>query len=161
MKQITWMLKSAVAAAAVAGALLAGAPASTAATTHAPATATATTHTPASVVHPFDSKSAVWGELHNGDCQEDNGTIVLNSDGTGTWSATTLTYQTHSGDVWHASFDFYTTAGTHLFSAGTFDSPRMNDGNPPPKYPWSKSFTFDSSLYSAVNIFKTIQHYSC
>lgn len=151
MKRISWMVKSAVAAAAVAGALLAGAPASTAATTQAPA----------SVVHPFDSKSAVWGELHSGDCQQDGGTIVLNSDGTGSWSATTLTYQTHSGDVWHASFDFYTTAGTHLFSAGTFDSPRMSDGNPPPKYSWSKPFKFDASLYGAVNIFKTLQTYSC
>ena len=109
----------------------------------------------------LEVKSATWGQLHVGDCQQDNGTIVIRSDGTGDWSATTLTYQTHSGDVWHSSFDFKTTAGTQLFHAGTFDSPRMNDGNPPPRYFWTKHFTYDASLFGAVNIFKTIQHSSC
>lgn len=109
----------------------------------------------------LEVKSATWGQLHVGDCQQDNGTIVIRSDGTGDWSATTLTYQTHSGDVWHSDFTFKTTAGTQLFHAGTFDSPRMNDGNPPPRYPWSKHFTYDASLFGAVNIFKTIQHSSC
>lgn len=134
-----------VAAAAAGMALLAGAPAASA----------------APGLRPLDVKSAVWGQLHNGDCQQDNGTIVLRSDGTGTFSATTLTYQTHSGDVWHTDLDFYTTAGTHLFSKGTFDSPTMDDGNPPPKYNWFRNFTYDASLYGAVNIFKTNQHYSC
>ncbi|HEX3789685.1 MAG TPA: DUF6294 family protein [Pseudonocardiaceae bacterium] len=150
MKLISWGLKSAVATAAVGAALLAGVPAANAATDTAHVT-----------VSPHDSKSAVWGELHVGDCQEDNGTITLNSDGTGSWTATTLTYQTHSGDVWHASFDFYTTAGTHLFAEGTFNSPRMNDGNPPPQYNWGATFSFDAALYSAVDLNKSIQHSSC
>jgi hypothetical protein len=152
-----WGRRSAVAIAAVAAALLLGVPAAHAAPaahrTLAPATASA--------VVPFATKSAVWPELHVGDCQQDNGTIVLSSDGTGTWSATTLTYQTHTGDVWHSSFDFYTTAGTHLFGVGTFDSPVMNDGNPPPRYNWTATFTYDPSLYFAVDLSKTIQHSSC
>ncbi|RSM40532.1 hypothetical protein DMA12_26635 [Amycolatopsis balhimycina DSM 5908] len=141
MKRMIRGLAPVLAAAAAGTALLAGAPA---------AQATA-----------LDVKSATWGQLHVGDCQQDNGTIVIRSDGTGDWSATTLTYQTHSGDVWHSGFDFKTTAGTKLFSAGTFDSPRMDDGNPPPHYFWSKHFTYDAALFSAVNIFKTIQHSSC
>ncbi|GAB3144536.1 DUF6294 family protein [Amycolatopsis sp. NPDC004378] len=106
-------------------------------------------------------KSATWGQLHKGDCEQDNGTMVIRSDGTGDWSATTLTFQTHSGDVWHADFDFKTTAGTKLFHEGTFDSPVMNDGNPPPRYFWTRHFTYDPSLFGAVDIFKTIQTYNC
>ncbi|WP_409180839.1 DUF6294 family protein [Amycolatopsis sp. VS8301801F10] len=113
---------------------------------------------------PLEEKSVVWGQLHAGDCQQDNGTIVVRSDGTGEWSATTLTYQTHSGDVWHSSFDFYTTAGYHLFrqpNGGTFDSPRMNDGNPPPRYSWGAKFTFNPADYSGIDLYQTQQHYSC
>lgn len=141
MKRMIRGLAPVLAAAAAGTALLAGAPAAQAAA--------------------LDVKSATWGQLHVGDCEQDNGTIVIRSDGTGDWSATTLTFQTHSGDVWHSSFDFKTTAGTQLFSAGTFDSPRMNDGNPPPHYFWTKHFTYDAALFGAVNIFKTIQHSSC
>ncbi|MBV8930989.1 MAG: hypothetical protein JOZ47_17370 [Kutzneria sp.] len=109
----------------------------------------------------LEEKRATWDELHAGDCQQDNGTIVIRSDGTGDWSATTLTYQTHTGDIWHSSFDFYTTAGFHLFGAGTFDSPKMDDGNPPPRYTWGAHFVFNPADFNGVDIFKTIQHYSC
>ncbi|EOD65915.1 DUF6294 family protein [Amycolatopsis vancoresmycina] len=146
MKRTIRGLAPVLAAAAAGAATLSGVPAQAA---------------PAHSAAVLEVKSATWGQLHVGDCEQDNGTIVIRSDGTGTWSATTLTFQTHSGDVWHSSFDFKTTAGTQLFHAGTFDSPRMNDGNPPPRYPWSKPFTFDASLFSAVDIFKTIQHSSC
>jgi hypothetical protein len=141
MKRMIRGLAPVLAAAAAGTALLAGAPAAQATT--------------------LDVKSATWGQLHVGDCEQVNGTMVIRSDGTGDWSATTLTFQTHSGDVWHSSFDFKTTAGTKLFSAGTFDSPRMNDGNPPPRYFWTKHFTYDAALFGAVDIFKTIQHSSC
>lgn len=117
--------------------------------------------TPLQVKSALQEKSAVWPELHVGDCQQDNGTMIVRADGTGDWSATTLTYHTHSGDVWHSSFDFYTTAGFHLFSAGQFDSPRMDDGNPPPRYNWGAHFTFDPAEFNGVDIFKTIQHSSC
>ena len=106
-------------------------------------------------------KSAVWPELHAGDCQQDNGTLVIRSDGTGDWSATTLTYHTHSGDVWHSNFDFYTTAGSRLFRSATLNSPRMNDGNPPPHYFWTGHFTFDPGYFTAIDINKTRQNSSC
>jgi len=107
------------------------------------------------------AKQATWGTLRSGDCQQTNGTITLNPDGSGTFSADTLTFQTHTHDVWHASFDFYTTGGTHLFHVGPLDSPGMSDGNPPPVYHWVRPFSFDADLYGAVNIFKTTQTYSC
>ncbi|MEV7098207.1 DUF6294 family protein [Amycolatopsis sp. NPDC051045] len=147
MKRTIRGLAPVLAAAATGTAVLMAAPAAQAAPAHGAAV--------------LEVKSATWGQLHVGDCQQDNGTMVIRSDGTGDWSATTLTYQTHSGDVWHSGFDFKTTAGTKLFSAGTFDSPRMNDGNPPPRYFWSKHFTYDAALFGAVDIFKTIQHSNC
>jgi hypothetical protein len=154
MKRATRGLRTAVTAAAFAGiALLIGVPAAHADTGAATAQAGG--------LHTTAVKSAVWGQLHSGDCQQDNGTIVLRPDGTGTFSATTLTYKTHTGDVWHTTLTFYTTGGTRLFARGEFNSPRMNDGNPPPKYFWSADFTYDSGLYSAVDIFKTRQSYSC
>jgi len=127
----------------------------------APAAYAGTAPTPAHVKTTLDVKSATWAELHKGDCQQDGGTIVLRSDGTGTFSATTLTYHTHTHDVWHADLDFYTTAGFHLFHAGTFDSPGMSDGNPPPHYFWSRDFLFDPAQFNGVDIFKTTQSYNC
>jgi len=147
MKRTIRRLAPVFAVAAAGAAVLAGAPAAQAATVHSPA--------------DVSVKSATYGQLHKGDCEQDNGTIVIRSDGTGDWSATTLTFQTHSGDVWHADFDFKTTAGTKLFHEGTFDSPRMNDGNPPPRYFWTHHFTYDAALFGAVDIFKTTQTYNC
>ncbi|MFE0019639.1 DUF6294 family protein [Amycolatopsis sp. NPDC059021] len=144
-------LKTALVLATAGVAALVGVPAAQAATGPAPVGASST----------LEVKSAVWGELHVGDCQQNNGTMVIRSDGTGDWSATTFTYHTHSGDVWHSSFDFYTTAGYHLFGAGTFDSPRMSDGNPPPKYNWGGHFTFNPADFNGVDIYKTIQHSRC
>ncbi|MCU1684563.1 MAG: hypothetical protein JWQ81_5302 [Amycolatopsis sp.] len=147
MKLKVRSLKPALAIAAIGTALLAAAPAAQAA--------------PQNAVRTLEVRSATWGQLHSGDCQQDNGTIVLHSDGTGDWSADTLTRHTHSGDVWHTNLDFYTTAGFHLFSAGEFNSPRMNDGNPPPRYHWAAHFVFDPAEFNGVDIFRTLQRYSC
>jgi hypothetical protein len=105
------------------------------------------------------TKTARWPELHSGDCQQDNGTLSFRSDGTGDWSCTTLTYQTHTHDVWHASFDVYAGNGAFLFHLGTFDSPGMSDGNPPPQYPWGAPFSFNPDLFDAIA--NVTQHYSC
>lgn len=101
----------------------------------------------------------VWGSLHAGDCQQDNGTVVIRSDGTGEFSADTLTYHTHSGDIWHTIVKFYTTAGFYLFSTPSLDSPRMDDGNPPPRYHWTRSFVFNPSHFS--NVGQVYQFSSC
>ena len=108
--------------------------------------------------HAVLTKSLRWPELHSGDDQQDNGTLVFHSDGTGTWSCTTLTYHTHTGDVWHCSFDVKGSNGATLFHLGTFNSPRMNDGNPPPKYSWSAQFAFPPDFYGAIST--ATQHYS-
>jgi len=154
MKSEVRGLKLAIAIVAAGAAMLAGAPA-------AQAAGTTPNPSPAKVTINAAQKSATWGSLHVGDCQQDGGTIVVRADGTGDWSATTLTYHTNSGDIWHSSFDFYTTAGFRLFHAGTFDSPRMNDGNPPPQYFWTGHFIFDPAQFNGIDIYKTLQHSSC
>jgi len=106
-------------------------------------------------ITPFLSRQFFWGTLRSGDCQQTNGRLTLNSDGTGDFSADTLTFQTHTHDVWHATFNFSTAAGTRLLSVGPLNS----DGNPPPVYHWDRTFTFDPSLYGAIGAVS--QTHSC
>jgi hypothetical protein len=113
----------------------------------------------ATTVTPFASRTWTWGTLKSGDCQQTNGTLTLNSDGTGRFTANTLTFQTHSQDVWHATFNFSTSTGTLLFTRGPFDSPGMSDGNPPPVYFMSANFTYDPVLLSVIG--KVTQTHSC
>jgi hypothetical protein len=110
-------------------------------------------------VAPALSRQWTWGTLRSGDCQQTNGRLTLNSNGTGDFSADTLTFQTHTHDVWHATFSFSTAAGTRLLTVGPLDSPGMSDGNPPPVYHWDRTFTYDPALYGAISAVS--QSYSC
>lgn len=100
-----------------------------------------------------------WSQLDAGDCHQINGTLTFYSDGTGSWSCTTWTDHTHSGDTWRTSFNVQTAAGAGLFNLGEFDSPRMDDGNPPPRYGWSNAFSFNSDQFDAIGL--VTQNYSC
>lgn len=108
-----------------------------------------------------ESKAFYWDPLSNGDCHQYDGRIVLRSDGTGTWSATTYTDDTRSGDYWHSDFIVYTAQGTRLFGAGPFSSPEMDDGEggTPPRYQWGQDFTFDPGLYAGAA--RINQKYRC
>ena len=101
-------------------------------------------------MHTLQTKVLTWPELHRGDCQQDGGKMLFHSDGTGTWSCTTLTYQTHTHDVWHARFAIKGSNGATLFNVGQFDSPGMSDGNPPPKYTWVRQFAFPPDFFNAI-----------
>ena len=100
-----------------------------------------------------------WGSLHSGDGEQDGGVLTINSDGSASFTCTTLTYHTHSGDIWHASFTALDKNGAAYFTTPTFNSPRMNDGNPPPRYTWTAYFTFPAFDYAGIKSFN--QHYSC
>jgi Family of unknown function (DUF6294) len=145
-------LKLVLVLAAVGVALLAGVPTAQAATKPVP---------PASHVNALRVKTATWPELHVGDCQQDGGTLTLNSDGSGSFRATVLTYHTHFGDVWHSTFRFRTTSGFNLFSRGAYDGPRMDDGDPPPHYIMFASIGFDPAAFDLIDIFQTLQHSEC
>jgi len=104
-------------------------------------------------------KTFTWGELFAGDCHQISGTLTLFSNGTGSWSATTWTDHTHSGDVWHSTFNVLTNGGASLFNLGEFNSPRMDDGNPPPRYGWFNSFAFNADQFDAIG--QVFQNSSC
>jgi hypothetical protein len=110
-------------------------------------------------VAPALSRQWTWGTLRAGDCQQTNGRLTLNSNGTGDFSADTLTFQTHTHDVWHATFAFSTASGTRVLTIGSLDSPGMSDGNPPPVYHWDRTFSYDPALYGAISVVS--QSYSC
>jgi Family of unknown function (DUF6294) len=105
------------------------------------------------------SRSFTWGTLHYGDCQQENGTLTLRSDGTADFSAVTLTYQTHTHDVWWSTFRFSSPSGTLLFTSPTLRSPDMSDGNPPPRYRMTGHFSFDPVYYAATS--RVFQSYNC
>ena len=106
------------------------------------------------------SKVFNWKQpVRRGDCEQDEGTLTFHSDGTGTFTCYTLTYHTHSGDVWHASFTVRGSNGAILFTTATFNSPRMNDGNPPPHYPWTANFAFQPEWFQGIA--SVVQNCSC
>ena len=106
-------------------------------------------------------KSATWPVLRKGDCEQTGGRVVLRPNGTGFFEATTLTYRTHSGDRWRSTLIFHTTDGRKVFETSEMRSPRMSDGNPPPKYYWAWEINFWPGSYNDIDIYKTIQRYSC
>ncbi len=100
-----------------------------------------------------------WGELRFGDCHQINGRLTLSSDGTGSWSCTTWTDHTHSGDNWQCHFDVLSGDGASLFNTPQFTSPRMDDGDPPSRYQWGNAFAFNPDLFDAIG--QVEQSYSC
>jgi len=98
-------------------------------------------------------KEFTWPQLNLGDDQMNAGSkLTLYSNGTARFDCQTLCFKTHSGDVWHHFLSVYDANNKALFSGGYFDSPRMDDGNPPPVYTWSAAFTFDPGKFDAAAI---------
>ena len=95
------------------------------------------------------SRSWTWGALNSGDCIMEAGSrLTIYDDGVAKFEATTYTNSTHSGDVWHHLMYVTDDRDQLLFWVGFFDGPRMNDGNPPPKYNWVKTSRFKPELYA-------------
>jgi hypothetical protein len=93
--------------------------------------------TPAESQQSGAPKVFTWRQLLSGDCVMIPGSkLVLRADGTGEFTATTYTNRTHSGDIWHHVIEVTDARNTRLFLLGPYDSPRMDDGSPPPLYPW-------------------------
>lgn len=108
-------------------------------------------------------KTYTFVNMHSGDCRIADGAagnlLGFNSLGKGSWTCTTWTNHTHSGDKGHIEFWVYTSTGNLLFHLGEFDGPRMDDGNPPPHYRWQNLFEFDANLFDAIG--KVSARYSC
>ena len=103
-----------------------------------------------------DSRSFYWDDLKVGDCHQYNGTLVLRSDGSATWSATTTTDETTAFDIWHTDLYPKDQAGNVLFHAGEFDSQKMLPGR---RYHWARDFRYDPAHYNRVSF--VTQHSSC
>ena len=102
--------------------------------------------------------------LKAGDCEMYNAALRFGSDGKGAFTSSTLTRHTHSGDVWHASFDVKDRYGNTLFSLGEWSSPRMDEHGPdhaPPRgdYDFDASFSYDPSLFGRIS--SAIIHSRC
>jgi hypothetical protein len=105
-------------------------------------------------------KTAVWPQLFVGDCVEVAGaTLTLRSDGSASFECVTFTNHTHSGDHWWAGFLLQDKDGVTLHNEGYHEGPRMDDGNPPPRYRWSFNFNFNASIFNAIT--KVYYSYKC
>lgn len=98
----------------------------------------------------IETKTFNWPEIRKGDCHQIEGTLVLQSDGKAHFSCVTWTDSTHSGDYWHAGFEFLDHSGVTLFHSPMSTGPRMDDGHPSPRYRWTFDFTFDPGIFSGV-----------
>ena len=85
--------------------------------------------------------------------------MTIYADGSGWFEAVTFTNVTHSGDVWHAGFSIQDKDGVELYATAIQNSPRMNDGSPPPRYRWG--FDFQMSAADVPNAFQVVYEYSC
>jgi hypothetical protein len=98
-----------------------------------------------------------WGKLHDGDCDQENGLLVFYADGKAKWSCRTRTLHTHSGDIWHCTFNVRDARSIFLFNLTYIDSPRMNDDAG--WYNWNQDLTFPAQHFSNIAIVD--QNYSC
>jgi hypothetical protein len=105
------------------------------------------------------TKQLRFSELRAGDCHQIDGTLTFMSNGTGTWSCRTWTDHNHSEDTWAASFSVLAANGAGLFKLGEFRGPRMDDGDPLPRYGWSRGFAFNPDQIDAIA--SATEHYSC
>ncbi len=101
---------------------------------------------------PLTQKTFTWPQLNSGDDQMNAGsTLTIYSNGTAQFNCQTVCFRTSSGDTWHHFLSVYGANGQLLFTGGTFDSPRMSDGNPPPVYSWGASFAFNPELFGIAD----------
>lgn len=106
------------------------------------------------------SKTLRWTRpISQGDCQLLDATLTFNRDGTGQFTSRVRTFQTHSGDYWHIRFVVRNQPGAELFQLGKWTGPRMDDGNPPPIYPFNRQFAYNQAYFDAIH--NAVAYSSC
>lgn len=108
---------------------------------------------------PVFSRMFKYGHLTDGDCNQIEGTLIIRSDGTATFTCVTWTNSTHSGDYWWTAFRLTDSAGVITHNEPFHSGPRMDDGNPPPRYRWGFNFNYDGSKYLQTTV--AYQGYRC
>lgn len=97
-------------------------------------------------------KVASWGTdtMTVGDCGSDNVSVTIRSDGTAHLASVSWTWTTHSGDHWWWSVNGQDAQQVTLWRTSSHQGPRMDDGQPPPRYHNDYDFTFDAAQYDAT-----------
>jgi hypothetical protein len=96
-----------------------------------------------------------WSPIQTGNCHQIDGTLMLRSDGHGTFDATIWTDHTVFGDVWHAWFQVYDKDKIFLFPIGNIDSPKTHGEHEH----MHGEFTFPAGKFSPAAI--VVQNSSC
>lgn len=112
--------------------------------------------------NPFYTRQAkllLLDDVTCGACKQTRGQLVLNSDGTGTWTCSTTSCNCTNGEVWHTDFALKDANGSVLFGLGPFYSPLIRAGQSASEASWSTSFTFSVELFSDIH--SAVQHCGC
>src|SRR5262249_49778131 len=81
-----------------------------------------------SVVGDIRYKRAQWDKVTIGSCVLSEGVLIIGSDGSVKFDATTWTNHTNVGAVWHAGIVLKDKDGVTQEYGGHYDGKRMNDG---------------------------------
>jgi Family of unknown function (DUF6294) len=90
------------------------------------------------------------GQFRSGDCGSDTVSVVLDSNGNGHLKSISWTWHTHSGDYWWWGVIGYDVNGVQLWTIPFHEGPRMDDGNPPPRYNNDFDFDFPADQYNGT-----------
>jgi hypothetical protein len=112
-------------------------------------------------VENVEGKVARWGRLLSGDCEMDNATLTMLSNGVAHFTSVVFTNHTYSGDHWWTSFEFRDANNVVLGSEPWHEGPTMDDGDggPPPHYNFDFDFNFDPAIFAPLA--NVVQGYSC
>jgi hypothetical protein len=96
-----------------------------------------------------------WGTINHGDCKMDDAVLYLSSDGTGIFTAYTIT--TDDGDVWIVEgLGLLDNNGVELYRIPKFDGPRMSFADS--YYPVHQNVNYPAYLMPSVTQIRMYHH---
>jgi Family of unknown function (DUF6294) len=78
------------------------------------------------------------------------GQLLLYDNGNAHFHSVVFTNETHSGDYWWTGFYLQDADKVTLATIDYHKGPRMDDGDPPPRYDFDFDFNFDSSIWGRI-----------
>lgn len=89
-----------------------------------------------------------WPEpIQAGACGADSVSVELRPDGTGVHHSVTWTTSAHSGDHWSWSIEGLDARKVRIWVTPYRRGPRMNGGNPPPRFVFDYDFAYPATQY--------------
>jgi hypothetical protein len=105
----------------------------------------------------YETKTFTWGTIRRGDCVQEDGVLVIDSDGKATYTANVWTNKTHTKDIWWSYFHFKTSGGRYLYNTPAFRSEAMDANGE--RYHINWTFYYDSDVFPVINVVG--QHSDC